>query len=75
MVKNVLRDDIKEKEKILEWFLEKRSNRIILKCIDDDKRTHNVVAITPKGQLYLHKGVPGNIGLQIDSTFSIEIEN
>ena len=75
MVKNVLRDDVKEKEKTLEWFIKETGDRIILKCITDDKRTYNVVAVTPIGQLYLYKGLPKNIGLQVDEDGSIEIEN
>ena len=75
MVKNVLRDNAKEKEKILEWFLKEVDDHIILKCRDCNTMVYSVVGITPKGQLYLYEGISNNIGLEVDSKFAIEIEN
>ena len=75
MVKNVLRDDAKDTEKILEWFLKEIDGHIILKCRDCNTMVYSVVGITPKGQLYLYEDISNNIGLEVDSKFAIEIEN
>lgn len=73
-MKFVLRDEKKEKEHVLEWFLTIESGEVRLKC-SDGKDSWYVFKVTPDGVGHLADSIGSDSGLSLGEYGSIRLGN